>query len=238
MAARRIADRQALRRSLPEGSGAYRAGCQSGPRLCGRATCASLRIAGRRETSKRPTVRSGHFKARLPAPALQRGPFTMGRPCLTSSVCTIRPSGAGAAAPPRSSSRALRQAPLCLPLPRLAGSVWQHRRPPGGGMKSAPRKASGMTAGARKTPGARKAAPSRQAPRQSPSRCANQSGQTPAAQETEVLRLAPAPFTTGSFPSAAPGPRRVARAPDSRCGRPVHRVRWPAPGRRYPAHCG
>lgn len=48
----------------------------------------------------------------------------------------------------------------------------------------------------------------------------------------------PLHLTTGNFPSAAPGPRPVARAPDSRCGRPVHRVRWPAPGRRYPAHCG
>lgn|GEM_PF-4547900 len=74
MAARRVADRQALRRGRPDGSGACRAGCQAGSRLCGRATCASLRIAGRRETSKRPTARSRHFTARLPAPAPHGAP--------------------------------------------------------------------------------------------------------------------------------------------------------------------
>ncbi|GEM_PF-3552336 len=163
-------------------------------------------------------------------------PLTMGRSCLTSSVrSTTRPSGAGAAASPRGSSRALRQAPLCLPLPRLAGSIRQ--RPLGGGMNSARREANGMTAGARKTPGARQAPPGRQAPRQSPSRCANRSGQTRRARNGGSAPR-PLPLTTGNFPSAAPGPRPVARAPDSRCGRPVHRVRWPAPGRRYPAHCG
>lgn len=251
MAARRVADRQALRRGRPDGPGACRAGCQAGSRLCGRATCASLRIAGRRETSKRPTARSRHFTARLPAPAphgapsrtdvlaSRRRPSSLARPPrLTSSVrSTTRPSGAGAAASPRSSSSALRQAPLCLPLPRLTGSVRQHRRPLGGGMNSARREANGMTAGARKTPGARQAPPGRQAPRQSPSRCANRSGQTRRARNGGSAPR-PLPLTTGNFPSAAPGPRPVARAPDSRCGRPVHRVRWPAPGRRYPAHCG
>lgn len=171
--------------------------------------------------------------------ASRRRPSSLARPPrLTSSVrSTTRPSGAGAAASPRSSSRALRQAPLCLPLPRLTGSVRQHRRPLGGGMNSARREANGMTAGARKTPGARQAPPGRQAPRQSPSRCANRSGQTRRARNGGSAPR-PLPLTTGNFPSAAPCPRPVARAPDSRCGRPEHRARWPAPGRRYPAHCG
>ncbi len=183
--------------------------------------------------------RTGHLHERTFLPRGPVRPSSLARPLrLTSSVhSTTRPSGAGAAASPRSSSSALRQAPLCLPLPRLAGSVRQHRRPLGGGMNSARREANGMTAGARKTPGARQAPPGRQAPRQSPSRCANRSGQTRRARNGGSAPR-PLPLTTGNFPSAAPGPRPVARAPDSRCGRPVHRVRWPAPGRRYPAHCG
>ncbi len=91
-----------------------------------------------------------------------------------------------------------------LASPHLAGSVRQHRRPLGGGMEPAPRKASGMTAGARKTPGARQAPPGRQAPRQSPSRCANHSGRIPGVQETEVLRHGRCPPYSRKLPICRP----------------------------------
>jgi len=250
VAARRVADRQALRRGRPDGSGACRAGCQAGSRLCGRATCASLRIAGRRETSKRPTARSRHFTARLPAPAPHRPPLTMGRSCLAAPSVhrhslglpvvrsTTRPTGAGAAASPRSSSSALRQAPLCFGFtspcrvcqatptaPRRRNELRAEGSQRHDGRRQ---ENAGRPPGSTRPAGASPIANTLREPQRSNPWRARNGGYAPR----------PPHLTTGNFPSAAPGPRPVARAPDSRCGRPEHRARWPAPGRRYPAHCG
>lgn len=166
-------------------------------------------------------------------------PLTMGRSCLTSSVrSTTRPTGAGAAASPRSSSRALRQAPLCFgftsPCRVCQATPTSPRRRNGARAEESQRHDGRRQENAGRPPGATRPAGAspiaitlREPQRSNPWRARN-GGSAPR----------PLHLTTGSFPSAGPGPRPVARAPDSRCGRPVHRVRWPAPGRRYPAHCG
>lgn len=219
MAARRIADRQALRRSLPEGSDACRAGCQPGPRLCGRATCASLRIAGRRETSKRPTARSRHFTARLPAPAPHRPPLTMGRSCLAApSVhrhslglyvsrlpCTAPPGLLARARPRHREVRVARFARLrsVLASPHLARSDRQRQRPLGGRMEPTRKEASdmGSAIGKRRAPARLHQAGRRLANRRHAARTAVAK---PGAQETEVLRHGRCPPYSRKLPICRP----------------------------------
>lgn len=177
-------------------------------------------------------------------------PLTMGRSCLAAPSVhrhllglpvvrsNTRPTGAGAAASPRSSSSALRQAPLCFGFsspcrvclatptaPRRRNEVRAQGSQRHDGRRQ---ENAGRPPGSTRPAGASPIAITLREPQRPNPRRARNGGSAPR----------PLPLTTGNFPSAAPGPRPVARAPDSRCGRPVHRVRWPAPGRRYPAHCG
>lgn len=186
-----------------------------------------------------PIARSGaaqgplHEGTSLPRGTVHR--HSLGLPVVRS---TTRPTGAGAAASPRSSSSALRQAPLCFgftsPCRVCPATPTAPRRRNGARAEESQRHDGRRQENAGRPPDSTRPAGAspiaitlREPQRSNPWRARN-GGSAPR----------PLPLTTGNFPSAAPGPRPVARAPDSRCGRPVHRVRWPAPGRRYPAHCG
>lgn len=154
--------------------------------------------------------------------------------------CTAPPGLLARARPRHREVRVARFARLrsVLASPHLARSDRQRQRPLGGRMEPARKEASdmGSAIGKRASPARLHQAGRRLANRHHAARTT--AVESLACKKRRFCATAAVPLTAGSFPSAAPGPRPVARAPDSRCGRPVHRVRWPAPGRRYPAHCG